>query len=193
MCCAVSLFACGGDGDELDQSFFDIIANSKPTKITTLSNYSAENADSLKGEFQTIIVEDGFEFTYNYERFATVEDAAESNKVEVAGAVIFKDGLYSTDGGNTWDAELPDVDALNFKLNISAENLGEYTLSADNTELTTTLSKDQAEVLLGIELDTNSDVKVTIKTNGKYLTRVMIYYSTEYADVSIETSYTYNA
>lgn len=192
VCCAASLFACGGDGDELDRAFFDTIANSKPTNITTLTNYAVSGEDSLGGEFQTLIGEDGFEFTYSYERYARIEDAAESNKVTVEGTVIFKNGLYSTDGGLTWGAELPDVDALNFKLNITAENLGEYTLSSDNTELNTTLSADKAEALLGIKLDTASDVEVTVKTNGKYLTRVMVYYTTERASVSIETSYTYN-
>lgn len=193
VCCAASFFACGGDDDGIDQAFFDIIESSKPTKITTLSNYSIDGEQSLLGEFQTVIGEDGFEFTYSYERFARIEDAADGNTVTVDGEVIFKNGLYSTDGGNTWDAELPDVDALNFKLNICAENLGGYTLSSDNTELTTTLTAAEAEALLGIKLDTNSDVEVTIKTNGMYLTRVMVYYTTERASVSIETSYTYNA
>lgn len=194
LCCASFLFACNDNGGEAaDQAFFNIIDASVPTKITTLTNYTGEGFEPLNGQFTTVMKEDGFEFTYSYERFATVEDAAESNEVTVEGLVIYKNGLYSVDGGLSWSAVAPSVDAMGYSLNASAETLGEYTISADGTELTTVLSAEAAKALLGMEIKATSDVEVTIKTNGKYLTRVMVYYTTDYADVSIETSYSYNA
>jgi len=194
LCCASFLFACNdGGGEGADAAFFNMINSSEPTKITTLSNYAGDGFEPLNGQYTTIMTEDGFEFSYSYERFATVEDAADSNEVTVEGTVIYKDGLYSTDGGANWSAEAPDVDAMGYALNASAETLGSYTISGDGTELTTTLTVEQAKALLGMEIKASGDVEVVIKTNGKYLTRVMVYYTTEYADVSIETSYSYNA
>ena len=195
LCCASFLFACnGGSGaNGADQAFFDVIESSVPTRITTLTNYTGEGFDPLGGQFVTVMKSDGFEFTYSYERFAKVEDAAEGNEITVEGSVIYKNGLYSTDDGASWSAEAPDVDAMGYALNATADTLGDYTISEDGTELTTTLTVEEAKALLGIEINANSNVEVVIKTNGKYLTRVMVYYTTESASVSIETSYSYNA
>ena len=146
------------------------------------------------GTYVTTMTADGFVFDYEYQQKALVTPGTTSTgAVEtVKGQVLYADGQYSTDGGETWKGEAPDTGALNIKLNISKENLGEYTLAKDGKSVTTVINSELAAKLLGVNI-ASDEIDVKISTNGKYLTEISISYATEKADYTIVTSYAYTA
>jgi hypothetical protein len=196
LCCVLSFAACSNtETTDPEQAFFDVIAASNPTKITTLTSYNIEGEkEPFVGSYDTKIEEDGFVFEYSYMRYARVGDVEKENVVvdgniaTVSGVVYYANGKYSTDNEN-WSAEAPAVTSNQFKLNIAKENLGEYKFNDAKTTLSTTVTAEQLAALLGVTLTANSDIALSISTNGSYLTLISISYTTDNATVKIETSY----
>ena len=183
--CVFTLASCGGS--EL-ADFNEIVRGSAPTTIKTLTTVVGEEV--LNGVYVTEIDGDDFEFTYSYERYATVEDNASSYIVTVDGVVYYKDGKFSEDG-ESWTASAPAVDTQKIDLLIDEKNFASYTLSADGTTLVATFTADASEAVLGRKISANGDITLTVKTNGIYLTFVYISYESEVGLVTVDTSYTY--
>lgn len=197
LACSFALFACGEDELEVspEDAFLEVVNNSEPTKITTMSSYSHTATQAVyKGTYTTVFTDDGFVFDYEYQQKAlAVPGAVPGSSIETKkGQVIYADGRYSTDGGENWKSELPDTGALKVTLNLKKENLGSFTLSRDGNTLTTVLNAENAKSILGLDIASDA-IDVKIYTNGKHLTQLSIAYSTEAAVVSIETSYAYTA
>ena len=190
LACAFSLFACKSE-DVMDL-FVQTVEASNATKITTRYSYTDASGEVFNGSFVTEIDGEDFVLNYDYERYATIEEAADSYKVSVEGSVYYKDGKYSEDG-ETWFTTAPDTGAIAIKFNLDKANLGEYTLSPDGNTLNATLTAEQALAVLGADLDISGTAELTVVTNGKYLTSVSVNYTTaSNGTVTLDTSYTYN-
>lgn len=190
--CAFALVSC----DSAVDLYISVVNNSEPTKIITQTAYN-DGSVNLAGRFETTINGNDTEMKYTYQRYATVEEGVAADDPDgyiktVEGVVYYKDGKYSTDG-ESWFVEVPDTAALQVKLELVEKYLGEYVISKDGKTLTTTVSSEDAEAILGIPVNATEDgVKIEIVHDGTLLRSISVYYSTEYAQsVSIETSYAY--
>ena len=187
--CVFGLISCG---EEKADGFIKLVNDSAPTKITTLTSVN-DGEEILNGKYETVIDGQNSEMSYRYERYATVEEAAENYIKTVEGTVYYRNGLYSEDGEN-WVAATPDAATKQVALNLNSKYLGSYTISNDGKTLTTTVTSEQAEKLLGVNVPAVDDkVSITVVHNGTYLSTVTVAYTTATASVTIDTSYTYNA
>lgn len=187
--CVFGLISCG---EEKADGFIKLVNDSAPTKITTLTSVN-DGEEILNGKYETVIDGQNSEMSYRYERYATVEEAAENYIKTVEGTVYYRNGLYSEDGEN-WVAATPDAATKQVALNLNSKYLGSYTISNDGKTLTTTVTSEQAEKLLGVKVNASDDqVSITVVHNGTYLSTVTVAYTTATASVTIDTSYTYNA
>ena len=206
--CSFALFACGdnttdpNEGEtppivELpDAEFFDMVANSDPNKITTVTNITDKsNGVTYNGRYVTFIEEDGsvrYEYEYDLAKKATLENLGNSGATEKkSGEVIYKSGLYSVDGGETWLAGAPDANIVNVKFDLNREYIGEYKMSKDGKTLTATVNAENASKILGIDIDAKGDVTIKVSTNGTYLAKVIVDFANAKASEHIETSYAY--
>lgn len=190
----LALFSCGPDADE----FIEIAGKSSPTKIITQTSVNDGN-EKLAGRFETTVNGSDSEMVYEYQRYATVEEGVAEDNPDgfiktVSGTVYYKGGKYSVDGEN-WTTEVPDASALQVKLKLTEKNLGKFSVSSDGRTLTTTITSAQAKAILGIDVKATDDgVALTLVTDGVYLRSISVSYATEHAEnISIETSYSYNA
>ena len=188
--CVFGLVSCDGDAKD----FIEIVNSSSPTKIITLTSYNTKE-HNFTGRYETTI--DGFNSTlvYEYERFATVDEAVADGTDEyiktVSGTVYYKDGRYSEDN-ETWVSEVPDAVFQTIKLDLSSKNLGDYEISEDGKTLTATTTAEKAEKMFGTVISTDGDVTVTIQHDGHLLRKIIIAYTTENAEaVEVITSYSY--
>ncbi|MBO5879077.1 MAG: hypothetical protein J6Q68_00795 [Clostridia bacterium] len=204
--CSFALFACD-DGSTTqtpppeteklpDAEFFDMVALSDPNKITTQTTTADKaTSKSYSGTYETLIADDGtvvYNYEYQYAREASLENLGELGSTAVkSGTVLYANGLYSEDNGQTWVAGAPDVDIISVKLDLNREYIGEYKMSKDGKTLTTTVSAENAAKILGISVNATSDVTIKIYTNGTYLSRISVDYSNKNATIKIDTSYNY--
>ena len=80
---------------------------------------------------------------------------------------------------------------LSMTFNLDAETIGEYTLTSGKKNLEATIDREPVKAIFGLDIDADS-FDLTVKTNGKYLTNVVLQYTTSNgASVEINTSYTY--
>ena len=185
--CVFALVSCGG-GSKLEQ----IVANSDPAKIKTITTIITPE-ETLHGTYFTYITKDGFTMEYEYEKYADpLTSSSNSYKEVVSGTIYYKDGKYSEDGVE-WSPLSPSVNNYSVDLNLDKSNFEEYILSSDGTELISTFKAENSAKVLGRALGANGDIALIVKTNGVYLTTVSISYATEFAEVRIDTSYTYEA
>lgn len=197
-CVLTSAVGCGG-GENPEptetKTLEEIVNSSVPTKVVTRVTYKYPEEHALAkytlGGIYSLETDDGNAIlTYDYTRFATVEDMADSMTVNVVGAIYSKDGKFSTDGEN-W--ENGTAQGLIIKFDIKAENFTTYEKSKDGRTLTATVSGDGLENVLGYKVSASGDVTVTVKTNGVYLTSIVLAYTTESgANALVETSYSYS-
>ena len=177
-----------------EEAFFNAVETSKPTQIKTLTYYTEEGKDSFNGTFETVINGNDFEFKYSYSEVATLDNikspdaTLDGNIVTFSGTVYYENGKYSTDR-ETWFTEAPAVTDKAPKLNLNREKLGEYEMNDVKTSLTATLTPEAAAEVLGIVIDADSDIVITVKTNGTYLTRLSVTYTKGTASCRIDTSY----
>ena len=197
---SILAFTACDDGKETenvdpDQVFFDAVLASKASEIKTLTYYTVEGEEPFNGSYETSIKANGdFAFKYKFTRVATLSDAAnpdvviEGNRATLSGTVYYSGGQYSYDQVN-WFTEAPSVTVNQPKLNIDKELLGEYEMNDAKTSLTTTLSVEDASLILGMDIEATSDVVIKISTNGTYLTLISITYEKGNAKVRVDTSY----
>lgn len=174
---------------------YGLAAAANPTKTVTLVTYTAENGDELHGDYTMEVEGNNSIFTYEYQRYRTVEDGAADDSTEriktVDGVIYYKDGKFSFDG-DAWETEVPTASSIKFDLN--ADYLTSVSINDTDTELKAELTPDNAMKVLGVDLKANGNAKITVKTNGVSLSQVIIEYTTaDGAFVTIDTTYTYNA
>ena len=188
LACVFSLASCTRDA----KKFIELVNASEPTKIITITSFN-DGERTLPGKFETTIDGSNFELIYSYQRYTV---PGENNDPEAfltseEGTVYYKDGKYSTDGEN-WITETPDAVTQQVKFAFDAKNLGDYTISKDGKTLTTSVTSEQAEAMLGINVNATETVDITIQHDGTYLRSIQVYYTTENAEaVTISTSYSY--
>ena len=184
-----ALVSCG-DGDL--KEFLEVVESTTPTTVKTLTTIATDD-EILNGVYTTKLNGDDFDFEYSYERYATVEDEAETYIVTVEGVVYYKDGKYSEDGEN-WFVNKPSAIPQQFSLNIDKDLFTEYTINADKTSLIATISPENAEAVFGTgnAIAATGNITLAVKTNGIYLTSVSVIYDSSFGRVSVDTSYTYS-
>ncbi len=174
---------------------FDIVANTKPaTKIVTLTTYKSDK-DTLNGKFTLTIAEGASKLEYNYDRYNTIEEALENGGdriLSVNGSVIYKDGLYSADGGKTWGAVAPAVEYTNLELNFDKTKFSDLVVGEKEITFIAKVNKENFISVFGVDFDT-TEVTLTVATDGQNLRSVKIDYITTDMDiVVINTTYTYD-
>lgn len=204
--CSFALFACDGEDTPPqdtppaetqlpDAEFFEMVKNSDPNMISTVTTTTDKNTKiPYNGKYDTYIEEDGsyrFEYEYQLALPVSLENIGKPSAVETKnGTILYKDGLYSTDGEN-WGSAAPETDVLNVKLDLNRDYIGEYKMSKDGKTLTATVSAENAEKILGVKINATKDVVIKISTNGTYLSRIIVDYENKAATVKIDTSYAY--
>lgn len=207
--CSFALFACGNDPEDPnggentppevvlpDAEFFDMVANSDPNKITTVTNTTDKSTNkTYNGMYVTSIASDGsitYEYEYEVAKKASLENIGSAGSTEVKkGTVVYASGLYSVDGGETWVAGAPDVELIDVKLDLNRDYIGEYKMSKDGKTLTATVNAENASKILGVNVNAKGNVTIKVVTNGTYLAKISVSYANANASVTIDTSYTY--
>lgn len=186
--CCLALFACGKT-DETLEAYLGVVNASEPTNITTLTTHTRADVH-YTGVYETVMTEDGFVFTYEYEEKAPVTaDSTTGSVVTKKGEIVYNGETYVVDGEPTTAA--PEVAYMSLTLNLTAQTIGEYKLSRDGNTLTAELSADQVKAIFGTEISATG-ATLTLKIAGGRLSRVILAYTTaDSTEVLVETSYTY--
>lgn len=175
---------------------YDLINNSKPTKITTQIFYVVEGEDgedeTYNGLYTMTIAGNDAWISYSYQRLATPAEALEEGcgRIKtVEGDVWYRNGLYSEDGEN-WTAQAPDELAV---LNFKEEYLTNPSVNASQTSLTAEVTPANAVKIFNTDLSAEGNIAISVKTNGVNLSMIEMSANTKLgAKVTINTSYTYN-
>lgn len=187
--CVFTLASC-----KKESAIYGLVASASPTKTVTLTDYTTADGTIYEGEFIMSVEGNNSIFYFHYERPKTIEEGAEDGDVSltktVEGNIYFKDGKFSEDGDH-WTSEAPT--SASFKFDLKAEYLTGVTVNDEDTELIAELTPENAIKVLGTDLKPSGNIKLTVKTNGVNLSRVIIEYKTlDGASVRIDTTYTYN-
>ena len=175
------------------KTIYDLVASAAPTKTVTLTDY-VKGGVTYEGEFIMSVEGNNSIFEFRYERPRTIPEGAEEGATnpikEVSGVIYFKDGKFSEDG-DKWTAEAPATTLFSFDL--KAEYLTGAAITDDGKTLTAEMTAENAIKVLGTDLAPQGNVKITVKSNGVNLSRVVLEYVTaDGASVTIDTTYTYN-
>ena len=190
-----SVFSFASCKKETESAIYGLAAAASPSKTVTLTDFTTKDGKIYEGEFIMTVEGNNSIFDFKYERPKTIEESAEDGIPEltktVEGTIYFKDGKFSEDG-DKWTSEAPSATA--FKFDLKPEYLTGATINGADTELTAELTPENAIKVLGTDLQPNGNVKLTVKTNGVNLSRVIIEYTTtDGSAVRIDTTYTYNS
>ena len=131
---------------------------------------------------------------YEYDEYTKPELGADPNKwVETKeGVVYYYNGRYSEDGEN-WISAVPDATAKQIKFELKKEYLGTYNIRYGKT-FTANVTAEQAEKILGISVSCDDNgVDITIVHDGSNLRQVSVSYTTDNAQITSDTSYSYDA
>ena len=198
--CVFSIVACdlgSTPGDEIGNPLEQVVAASNPTEVVTQVIYSfpgssqlSEYNGKLNGYYKLEIDGSNSVFEYRFGTLATPEDLEPDGVLEYDGVFYCKDGKTSFNG-DRW--EVISADTVNAKLNIVKSRFKTYEKSEDEKTLTATITGANIASVIGHSISADGDISFVLKTNGIYLTGITISYkSTTGADVTIDTSYTYN-
>lgn len=216
LACVFSLAACsiGGTGNTpggttnppAGEDVVDVFAmaakGAVPTKIVSLSTYSGKDlkgdAFSMAGSFSQVVNGNNSILDFKYDRFATIEEMADSYIVSVEGAIAVKDGKTKTIGDSLaakdWEAVIPSLQQIG-AFNLTKEVLpADYQLSADGQKLSVSLTREEALKVIGIVIDASGEISLEVEGNGKNISMVVISYTAASgASVRVASSYTYGA
>ena len=216
LACVFSLAACsiGGTGNTpggttnppAGEDVVDVFAmaakGAVPTKIVSLSTYSGKDlkgdAFSMAGSFSQVVNGNNSILDFKYDRFATIEEMADSYIVSVEGAIAVKDGKTKTIGDSLaakdWEAVIPSLQQIG-AFNLTKEALpADYQLSADGQKLSVSLTREEALKVIGIVIDASGEISLNVEGNGKNISMVVISYTAASgASVRVASSYTYGA
>ena len=168
---------------------YDIAESSKPTKVTTEVSYSTMQGDNLFGFYVTTVDGNDTKFEYEYQRLATIDEMADGRIKTVSGTIYYHDGIYYGDD-EEWKPGTGT--ALDLKLDINKKYLKDIEINEDGTVLFALVTPENAPSVIGTDLKAIDDIELTVETNGVNLTMVTIYCLTQYGEMTIRTSYTYN-
>ena len=187
LACCFTLFACGKT-DETLEAFLEKVNATEPTTITTKTTHTRGDV-VYNGMYTTVMNEDGFVFTYEYDEKAPITaDSTTGSIITKSGEIVYDGAKYTVNGETTTVA--PDIAYMSLTLNLTAETVGEYRLSRDGNTLTAEISADQVQAIFGTEISTTA-ATLTLKIAGNRLSRVILEYTTaDNTAVYIETSYT---
>ena len=187
LACCFTLFACGKT-DETLEAFLEKVNATEPTTITTKTTHTRGDV-VYNGMYTTVMNEDGFVFTYEYDEKAPITaDSTTGSIITKSGEIVYDGAKYTVNGETTTVA--PDIAYMSLTLNLTAETVGEYRLSRDGNTLTANISADQVQAIFGTEISTTA-ATLTLKIAGNRLSRVILEYTTaDNTAVYIETSYT---
>ncbi len=162
-----------------------------PAKVTTVVNYTTAS-DTLKGKYVTMTEDDIVVFRYEYDRFATVDEEADSRIVHETGTVYYKDGRIFDGEELTDDAEWTAVTPAGINVGLDLEKC-KAAATVNGSVLSVVLSGEAIREVLGTDLGASGDVALAVTVNNTYLNNVKIEYtSANGAGVVVETSYTYD-
>ena len=210
--CVISMAACsigpsvtpGPNPEEQPaetDDIFEIAAKGLvPTKIVSLSTFNCKDLKganvALAGNFTQVVNGNNSILDFKYDRFATIDEAADSYIVNVEGAIAIKDGKTKTIGNvassSDWAALIPSLQQLGaFKLDKSMLP-EDYKLSSDGQKLTVSLSGEEALRVIGEVIPAVGDISLEVETNGKNISLIVISYTAPSgANVRIANSFTY--
>lgn len=174
-----------------EQTFFAVVNNSHPNEIVTVTSTSNAKLGSCVGYYKTVITgENSYSFEYEYQKFNSIGEGTEKISTVGPHTVTYADGMYTLEDGTSVYIH-PDSNVMDVKLDLNKAYLGSYAVSGDGTQLTTAVSAENAEKLLGVKITATSQVEITVKTNGTYLSEIMVSYVNGNNTVVLTTSYTY--
>lgn len=208
--CCVALISCGDAGDTPNpddkpqktdlERVMEMYQNSHPTKATfetyqtigsrTLSSSGTYVTGKIDGKAATV-------YTYSYQELGAVESDAKDVVVTQTGSREYMEGLGVRENGGDWDSEGTDFAPETLALQLTAENVGEYTFE-DNV-FTFVLAAEYAGAVLG-EYVSDCEVQVSIRVDGAVVTGISLFYTlpsvdgsiSDSMDVSIVATYTYD-
>ena len=188
LACCFTFFACGKTDETLEE-YLDVVNATNASNITTKTTHTRGDV-VYKGMYETEMTEDGFVFTYEYEEKAPVVAGSTTGSVITkSGEIVYNGQYYVVNGGEPTTSE-PDVAYMSLTLNFTTDNIGDYSMSRDGSQLTATLSADQVNSIFGTEISATT-ANLTLKTAGGRLLTVKLAYTTnDNTEVLIETSYT---
>ncbi len=167
---------------------------SEASRVTSIVTYVDDNG-TLTSEYVTEIDRENqlAIFSYRIQRYAALGESSDSRVVTDEGAIHYNMSAdeMTPDGGVTW---ISADDAIDFKLKLNPEQFKTYEPFNDGCSAVATLAPSQTESVLGSKIDTkdNSDITVTLVSNGTYVYNVNIeYVAVSGAKVGVETSYNY--
>ena len=208
--CIFALAACdggtggaGGGGTNPPKKDLDVFEaaakDTAPTNITTLTSYRSIDmfGEELTFDGSFVLLVSGNEsiLDFTYQKLALPEDNAEDYIVTKKGAIAIQGGKSKVaigDDMGSWETVIPSLQNI-AAIRIEKELLpAGYTLSEDGKKLAATLTKAEALAVLGVVIDSVSDIAFEAETNGTFLSKVVISYTASSgADVRIASSYTY--
>ncbi|MBQ8372334.1 MAG: hypothetical protein IJX38_05320 [Clostridia bacterium] len=171
-----------------------LVASAAPTKVVTKATIVAANGDDLSSSLITEIEGSNSISTYTYKYYPTPAESLENGSFDriatKTDVIYYKNGLYSVDGGASWEAAAPS--ALSVKFDLDEAYLTGAQLDDDGTVLTATVNSENAVNIFGTDMEAESDIAITVTTNGVNLYMVELSYTTASgATVEIQTTYTY--
>ncbi|MBQ7363024.1 MAG: hypothetical protein IJW48_01095 [Clostridia bacterium] len=185
-----ALVSCGG---EKLPAIYTYAEELDPTRTVTSVEYTDANGIKLVGWYDLQVAGENSIFTYEYDRYRTVEEAVDEGVADriktVSGTVYCKDGKYSGDGVNWGSSPV----ATEIKLNLDPDLLSDAVISEDGNTLTAAITPENSEAVLGTSLSAVGNISITATANGTYLTGVVLTCTTiEGATVTVRTSYSRN-
>ncbi|MBQ7407130.1 MAG: hypothetical protein IJW11_05165 [Clostridia bacterium] len=205
--CVFALVACGGGStpggttppaNELD--VFEAAAKgTAPTNITSLTSYRTKDQFGkdlvLEGAFTLLVKGNESILDFEYQKLATLEDAADDFVVNKKGAIAIQAGKSKVilgDSLGNWETVIPSMQNV-AALKIEKASLpADYSLSEDGKKLSVSLTEEEAKTALGVDIEAASEIAFAVETNGTYITSIVISYkAANNADVRIASSYTY--
>lgn len=190
--CVLALAACAPIADTGTKDIFALAADkAAPTRIVTVVKYLS-GGTAYEARYDTESEGQNAIMKYSYQRPARLDEMADSNIKTVTGTLYYKDGKVSSDG-EVYETESLGWTGVGFALVKDA--LSEIRLSEDGRTLTAYVTPANAEKVFGSAIETDgTDILLTVKSNGVYLTSVNISYTAKSgAQVTIDTSRSYNA
>ena len=168
---------------------FNMVAESKPTTVKTVTEASKEGVSYI-GVYNTTIYEDGsFVYEYSQQRPVHINEDIEEPYVTEEGTVEYANGVYVLNGVQVVGA--PDVAYLNIKAAITRANIAEYKVDSTGRELSATISAETCKTIFGINVNAEN-VSLTVKTNGTRLHQIILSYEdANGVVVTAQTSYSY--
>ena len=174
-----------------DGAFFETIKNSAYNVITTKTETSHPVfGDSLTcvDLYRTIIYSSThYEIICNQQLFSEIGAGGYIQQLPER-TVAYIGGEYFVDGVKA-DYK-PDEAAMQFKVDLNPQNLGNYTITDE--KLTTKLTVAEAREVLGVTLNANGKIDFTVTTNGVALYKIEIDYKCGESSVHIETTHTFD-